>query len=173
MSTPTLNAFETYRNSLSRLREKLDDVRPNQAHLKDSLLARLDAIEPKMRSLTLEEFEMTWLRPPVGSVLHTYKNLSAEIHEASDPRTQMVDCVAGGLYRVRCRNSNCGIWLPEQNGFQIARTKFEDTYIFVETHIDAGGTARPYEMLDWLSPDAGDTERLALLLRWRDQLGAY
>lgn len=173
MSNDIQTHFDAYLKGLKELRKKLEKLRPSQQHLHNDMLTRLNTIEPQVRALPLEEFHRTWLRPPPGSTLHDYRLISNDIRSASDPRTEISDCVEGGLYRLHCRNSNCGIWLPAQAGFQIARTKFDDTYIFVEIHVDAGGTARPYEMLDHLSSDADPAARLALLLRWRGQLGAY
>jgi hypothetical protein len=64
------------------------------------------------------------------------------------------DLKSGHLYKILARNANYGIWIPEVNGFIISRTKFYDTFLFVEYHWDGGcegdeafGTAKPLEDL--------------------------
>lgn len=170
------NWYNSYMKSLSDLPVLLTRLRPSQEHLRQGLQERLEAVLPLMRALTPDEFEKTVMRPPEGSTLRLYKKVSEDIREAADPRVEIADCKEGVLYRVHCRNSNCGIWIPNQCGFEIARTKFENDYLFIEIHWDNGapfGTARPYEVLEKLPMFKDDTERLEYLLRWREKLGSY
>lgn len=60
----------------------------------------------------------------------------------------------GGLYKIVARNAKYGIWCPEQGGFWISRTKFNDNFLFVELHWDLSdgfGTVRPLEFIE-MSP---------------------
>lgn len=64
---------------------------------------------------------------------------------------KLSDCKDGYLYRIVARNSSIGIFDERQNGFVILRTKFNDTYLFVELHYEfdiMNGTAKPIEELD-------------------------
>ena len=168
--------YESYLSSLDDLRVKLTQFRPSQASRREGLQERLDAVEPAVRALTLAEFSRDVVRPPAGSVLRLYKDVATEIRDAADPRVEIEDCQEGVLYRVRCRNSNCGIWVQAEKGFKIARTKFDNDYLFVEYHWDYGGpfgSARGYEVLEVLPPFADDGAKLQYLLGWRTKLGSY
>ena len=170
------NWYNAYMKGLADLPVLLTRLRPSQEHLRQGLQERLEALWPAMSALTMDEFEKTVLRPAAGSTVRLYKTLSEEIRQAADPYVEMADCREGVLYRVRCRNSNCGIWIPRKRGFEIARTKFERTYLFVEDHWDSGptfGTAKPYEVLETLPVFKDDNDKLAYLLRWREKLGPY
>ena len=161
---------------LTEMYRRLDNLRPSQQNLRGNLLLRLQEIDPKLQTIDENIFETQWLRPPKDSVLWKYKELYADIGQAADPYIEIEDCIEGVLYKVRCRNSNCGIWIPEEKSFQIARTKFESTYLFEEVHYDASttyGTAKPYEILEELPLFRNDEERLQYLLDWRDKLGSY
>lgn len=55
------------------------------------------------------------------------------------------------LYRVNCRNSRYGIWLPAQEGCMGRRQKWYDWFLFTEYHYDTGppfGTLRPLTELE-------------------------
>ena len=163
-------------SGLSGLLVKLETLRPSQQHRKEELLQRLEAVSAAMRSLPLEDFCRDALRPPEGSTLRQYKDLSADIGDAWDPRIETADLREGVLYRVRCRNSNCGIWFPDRGVFQIARNKFGNEYLFEEFLWGGSGsycTARAYEILEALPPFRDNTERLAYLVAWREKLGGY
>lgn len=57
----------------------------------------------------------------------------------------------GYLYQIHARNASYGIWDGAQGGFWIRRTKFNDTFAFVEIHWDLSkdfGTARPQMELE-------------------------
>ena len=168
--------YESYLTSLDGLRVKLTQFRPSQQGRREGLQERLDAVEPAIRALTLAEFSRDVLRPPPGSALGLYKDVAAKIRDAADPRVEIEDCQEGVLYRVLCRNSNCGIWVQAEKGFEIARTKFDNDYLFVEYHWNNGppyGTARPYEILEELPVLADDEAKLQYLLAWRTKLGSY
>lgn len=57
---------------------------------------------------------------------------------------------AGYLYKIRARNANYGIWLPQRQGFIISRIKFGDNYLFEEYHWDceAFATVKPLEEIE-------------------------
>lgn len=57
----------------------------------------------------------------------------------------------GYLYKIHARNASYGIWVSRHDGFLIRRTKFKETYTFVELHWDVSsdfGTARPIMELE-------------------------
>lgn len=55
------------------------------------------------------------------------------------------------LYRIRARNAMYGIWLSQEQGFMIRRSKFGNYYTFIEYHWDTGapfGTVCPIKELE-------------------------
>jgi hypothetical protein len=44
----------------------------------------------------------------------------------------------GFLYEIEARNQNRGIWRESEKGFEIARTKFDKTFLFVEYEWGSG-----------------------------------
>lgn len=54
------------------------------------------------------------------------------------------------LYKIRARNAEYGIWLPEYTGFAISRIKFGNNFVFVEYHWDceAFATAAPLKIIE-------------------------
>ena len=57
----------------------------------------------------------------------------------------------GYLYDIKARNASHGIWNEKTGGFIIARTKWNDTYLFEEVHWDVDknfGTAKPTKELE-------------------------
>lgn len=77
-----------------------------------------------------------------------FKQYSAESKANYIP---MEDLVPYFYYRIHARNSQFGIWLPDQKGFYIRREKFGDYFGFVEYHWDTGppfGTVRPFKQLE-------------------------
>lgn len=57
----------------------------------------------------------------------------------------------GFIYKIRARNAQFGIWLPQRNSFLISRTKFGNNYLFEEYHWDTGsphGTVKPLEEIE-------------------------
>lgn len=82
----------------------------------------------------------------------------------------------GYLYRIHARNASYGVWDSRQGGFWIRRTKFKETYAFVEIHWDLSddfGTARPQMELEespFLGVDFEEDDKLVErdLLAWLD-----
>jgi len=61
------------------------------------------------------------------------------------------DCVDGGLYRVKARNFSIAIYEADRKVFHGRRRKFDEVYVWPETHWDASetfGTAKPIELLE-------------------------
>jgi len=80
--------------------------------------------------------------------LEDYKKWEAE---ARAPYMPMDDMKPYYLYRVHCRNSRYGLWLPDQNGCMGRRQKFHDWFLFTEYHYDTGppyGTLKPMRELE-------------------------
>jgi len=64
---------------------------------------------------------------------------------------KMVELREGGTYRIIARNADIGIWMLRIRGFLILRTKFSDTFLFVEYHWDTGephGTVKPLAFIE-------------------------
>ena len=62
----------------------------------------------------------------------------------------------GWLYEIDARNQSRGIWIEKVKGFEIARKKFDDTFLFVEYEYDTGGqfgTATPYKEIEKVPDD--------------------
>lgn len=85
----------------------------------------------------------------------------------------------GYLYAIHARNAEYGIWKPDEYGFLIRRTKFQDVFTFVELHWDVSsdfGTARPKMELE-LSPftlvDMNDRTREKEMLKWLYERANY
>ena len=71
------------------------------------------------------------------------------------------------LYEIDCRNQNRGVWIEAQQGFQIARKKFDSTFLFVEYDWETGppfGTARAFKEIEKAPENQTDEERLNYLL---------
>lgn len=89
------------------------------------------------------------------------------------------DMKAGYLYAIHARNASYGIWDGIQGGFWIRRTKFNDTFAFVEIHWDLSkdfGTARPKMELEespFTQDDLADDGKEGELLRWLRDRTAY
>jgi hypothetical protein len=170
--------YATYIKNMTELRELLDKLRPSQVLNRLRWQLELDLLEPKILDMSPETLTSQILGPAHSGderdfIYATYDKTCREIQDAADLRIEMSDCVEGVLYRIRCRNSNCGIWLPEEKGFQIARTKFGSDFLTTEYHWDTGppyGTARPYVMLEPLPTFMADEAKLAYLLEWREKL---
>jgi len=148
----------------------LDEVEHGEK--KREWMALVAEEEEWLGTLTLADWPSV-LRPDKGSVGWRYDKMNHDIWDLLDPRVPIEKCRTGVLYKIHCRNSNCGIWRPEERGFEIARTKFDSTYLFVEYHWDTGqpfGTARPYEVLDELPDFADDGEKLRYLQVWSKKL---
>lgn len=61
------------------------------------------------------------------------------------------DLKNGYLYEIDARNSQLGIWKSDLKGFIISRTKFNDTFLFMEYHYDTGppyGTVKPVREIE-------------------------
>lgn len=61
------------------------------------------------------------------------------------------DCEENWLYLIDARNASLGVFQKEAEGFIIARTKFSNTYLFIEIHYDMSehhGTATPLLKLE-------------------------
>lgn len=58
--------------------------------------------------------------------------------------------IDGGTYRIQARNANFGIWIGKEGCFIIRRTKFQDTFLFIEYHWDmpAFATVKPLELIE-------------------------
>jgi len=56
----------------------------------------------------------------------------------------------GYLYKIIARNANCGIWLPQRQGFITSRIKAGTNFLFEEYHWDckAWATAKPLEEIE-------------------------
>ena len=68
----------------------------------------------------------------------------------SEKYLKMTDMKARFVYLIMARNAHIGIWIPEEKGFLISRTKFKDNFLFTEYHWDADphfGTAKPFKEL--------------------------
>ena len=82
------------------------------------------------------------------------------------------DMKQGYLYKIHARNASYGIWDSLQGGFWIRRTKFRDTFAFVEIHWDlseAFGTARPQMELErspFTESDFMDPSKEGEMLSW-------
>ena len=60
------------------------------------------------------------------------------------------DCVHGGLYLIRARNFDYGVYNEENKSFIGIRYKFGETFLFAEDHWDIGepyGTVKPKEFI--------------------------
>lgn len=68
-----------------------------------------------------------------------------------DPSIPLEQCEDGWLYRIFARNASLGIFRANQKGFEIAREKFGNVYLFTEYHFDTGapfGTVVPSKKLE-------------------------
>lgn len=90
--------------------------------------------------------------------------------------------IEGGFYRILARNANVGVWLPQKEGFSIAREKFGEVYLFTEIHWDVNefyGTVKPIFRLEdeklpkINSSDLDSPEELSSLLRVLGELDQY
>jgi hypothetical protein len=172
-------ALERWKGYPAQLREQMKHLNPAREGLRDMLNKEIDALERALSSATVEvivaqrEQAANGVSELAQMAMHTRENVLV----ACDDYLPMSVMEQGALYRVRCRNSNCGIWNEEQKGFEIARTKFSESYIFVEHHWDTGapyGTARPYEKMN-KEPLVFESEaqKLEFLLACREKLGSY
>lgn len=65
------------------------------------------------------------------------------------------------VYRIRARNANYGIWVPQCEGFLISRHKMGRNFLFIEHHCDCPewATAKPigeiceskFRVVDWMT----------------------
>jgi len=57
---------------------------------------------------------------------------------------------AGYLYKIKARNANYGIWLPQRRGFITSRIKLGSNFLFEEYHWDceAWATVKPLEEIE-------------------------
>jgi len=61
------------------------------------------------------------------------------------------ECKHGGLYKIRARNFEYGVFIEEKQGFIGIRLKFQDRFLFTEYHWDIGapyGTVKPLEFIE-------------------------
>lgn len=86
-----------------------------------------------------------------------YKNLLA-----STKYLPVSELKSGGVYRLICRNAYHGIWLPQELGFLISRSKYGNIYPFIEYHWDTNGvhgTAKPFELIEMSPFEVPDLKR--------------
>lgn len=65
-------------------------------------------------------------------------------------------CIDRGVYRIKSRNLDVGVYCAKNRGFIGIRTKFGDPYLFKEYHWDTGepfGTVRPIKQIGVLPDD--------------------
>jgi hypothetical protein len=80
------------------------------------------------------------------------------------PMSELKD---GYLYEIDARNQNRGIWFESVKGFEIARRKFDDVFLFIEYEWETGppfGTARAFREIEKAPEGLSDAERLKYLL---------
>jgi len=159
---------------LDELQVRIDtQLVPEGLSERDGLQARLAAARKSLEGAAPIAIAREMQSGVLPDALKDLSSLAADVDAACDSYTRLSCCVEGVLYRVSCRNSNCGIWVPDKKGFQIARTKFGSTYLATEYHWDTGtpyGTARPYEVLAQLPEFESDEDKLVFLLSWRERL---
>jgi len=175
MEDPNTKWYEVWRKGVPEVWEQLKALRPSQQGKRADFEARLAPLEAHVLTFDQEKFLAQRLGPfdTRDQGFKDYTKLVQEIREAASPHIEIEDCQEGFLYRVHCRNSNCGIWLPKDRAIQIARTKFNSDYLFEEYHWDTGppfGTARPLAILEPLPVLNSDTETLEYLLGRREKL---
>jgi len=163
--------LERYQTYPAKIREMLETrLRPRYADQKEGILEKVVALEERLKLATTADVMGTENGPPLmrfASGLYQKASIMCATYIDID------EMKTGVLYRINCRNSNSGIWVPDQGGFEIARTKFDSTFLFVEYHWDRGppfGTARPLEILEDLPEFETDEARLTYLTEWRDRL---
>lgn len=72
-------------------------------------------------------------------------------------------------YKIRARNGRVGVWCPDRGDFMLRRQKFEDIFLFGETHYDLDphfGTVLPLEELEKSPFTKTDLE--AKVWKWKD-----
>ena len=75
---------------------------------------------------------------------------------------KMVDCIAGGVYKIHSRNLGVGVYDGKQ-GFIGIREKFKREYLFTEYHYEQGppyGTVHPKEFIGNLPSEIPLEDRL-------------
>lgn len=91
------------------------------------------------------------VKKPVGKPNIDIKLIKKAIKAAKHIEYLKIDQLkAGYLYKIKARNANYGIWLPQRQSFIISRVKFGDNYLFEEYHWDcpAFATAKPLEEVE-------------------------
>jgi hypothetical protein len=80
------------------------------------------------------------------------------VHQKLENYIKIEDLKGGYLYKIKARNAEYGIWIPEKKSFAISRIKFGSNFIFEEYHWDceAFATARPVEEIERSSFDPKD-----------------
>lgn len=173
--------WAVYHKGPERLREKLkNDLIPRYEHKRAEWEAKLEELAVPVAAMTVEEAGLCLYDSTRPDWYSAWRKFSAEVALACLPYFRRDELVDGAVYRITCRNSNCGVWREERRGFEIPRYKWGATYLFVEYHWDNGppfGTAKAWERLDDLPAETVEDEgkRLAYLEEvqqkaWEDDL---
>lgn len=78
----------------------------------------------------------------------------------TDDMIPLADCVDGATYVLRARNFRVGVYDAVKHSFRGLRTKFDDVFLDLEYHHEAGGTAVPIRKLDLGIDLPGDVFRI-------------
>lgn len=164
-----------YKRGPAKTRARLElRLLPRFEGLRADFLKRLEEYEPKLAAMSDEEAGSLYKLHERPSWYTALRELEREIREACNPYLRKDELVDGAVYRIRCRNADCGVWREGQAGFEIPRRKFGSLYLFVEYHWDNGpplGTSRPYERLEDLPTEAvSDGSKLLAYLAGVDEV---
>lgn len=163
--------WEAYHKGPERLRLKLqNDVVHQFEHKTEEWIARMKELGPRVTNMTVDEARQCLHRPTAPDWWNDWEKFRNEVALACLPYLRREELVDGAVYRISCRNSDCGVWREEEKGFEIPRYKWGSSYLFVEYHWDNGppfGTSKPWERLPDLPAEAvEDAEMRLRYLQW-------
>ena len=163
--------WAVYHKGPERLREKLkNDLIPRYEHKRAEWEAKLEELAVPVAAMTVEEAGRCLYDSTRPAWYVAWRRFSAEIGLACSPYFRKDELVDGAVYRISCRNADCGVWRENQAGFEIPRYKFGDYYLFVEYHWDNGPPYSPSKAWERLAdlPEQmveNDGERLRYLIQ--------
>jgi hypothetical protein len=79
---------------------------------------------------------------------------------------KLEDCKDGYVYFIFARNGHIGIFKKSESTFELSRFKFNENYIYPETHWDADeffGTVKPIKLIEKAPEFSSEKDKLAYL----------
>lgn len=170
-SDPSELLLGTYPSRCAEWRERIRIRLQSRNQGKETeVLLQIDEFENRLKNAVPEDVFGTSGRP---SLLRMASTLDAKVRELTDAYLQMEDLVDNGLYRIRARNANYGIWNGKKKEFEIFRKKFEEEFLDSELHWDADphhGTAKPDALIEVPPLFEDASTRFAYLKGWCERL---